>query len=55
MVEVSLIEMIEKWGVSKYEPPISMMEAPALPASISIELRKLEVLKAIVALHDRLS
>mgnify|MGYP000748020021 CR=1 FL=1 len=51
----SLAEMIENWGVSKSEPPISMMEAPALPASISIELRKPEVLKAILALHDKLS
>ncbi len=32
-----------------------MLEAPALPASINIELRRLEVLKAIVALHDTLS
>ena len=54
-VEISLAEMIENWGISKSEPPISMMEALALPASINIELRKLEVLKAIVALHDKLS
>ena len=54
-VEISLAEMIENWGVSKSEPPISMMEAPALPTSISLELRKLEVLKAIVALHEKLS
>ena len=47
--------MIENWGVSKSQSPISMMEAPALPASINLELRKLEVLKAIVALHDKLS
>ncbi len=52
-VEISLAEMIENWGISKSEPPISMMEALALPASINMELRKLEVLKAIVALHEQ--
>ena len=54
-VENSLAEMIENWCVTRSGPPFLMMEAPALPASINLELRKLEVIKAIVALHDKLS
>ena len=54
-VEISLAEMIENWCVTKSEPPVLMMEAPAPPTSIILEIRKMEVLKAIVALHEKLS
>ena len=52
-VTVSLSELMTNWSVSKTEPPVVMMDPPALPSIISKELCKLELLQAILAVSTK--
>jgi len=52
-VDVTLAELITNWSVTNTEPPIEMDDPPSLPNSIAIEMRKLEIMKAIMAVHDK--
>jgi len=50
-VMISLSELLNNWSVTKTEPPFQMNEPPPLPPSIATDVQKLEILKAILAVH----
>lgn len=52
-VSVTVPELLSNWSVSTMEPPVAMLPVPALPDVLNEQLKRNEIFKVILDLHNK--
>jgi hypothetical protein len=52
-VSVTVAELLKNWAVTRIEPPVAMASAPSAPSIFDEQLRRNDIFKIIVDLHNK--